>query len=264
MSGTAFKQVANHAQTTLASSINNSVTSIAVASGEGARLPVTGNGWYAWIWDSATYPDPFLDSNREVVLVTARSTDTLTVTRAQKGTSAVSHGASSAIALMDDAANISDLQDAVNGLQNNIAIIQDQKSSGTAGQTLTSGAWRTCDLNTEVSDPGSIVSISTNQFSLGAGTYLINWRVPARSVNRFRTRCYNITDSAVAGPYSPFANCQIGGLVTESAGTAIITIAGTKAFEIQCYSDQTGDGGGGYSGPGIVEVYNQVIIQKLY
>ena len=43
-----------------------------------------------------------------------------------------------------------------------IAIIEDQKSAGTAGGTFTSGAWRTRDLNTEVSDPDGIVSTQSS------------------------------------------------------------------------------------------------------
>jgi len=39
-------------------------------------------------WDSTNYPQPADDPNVEIVLVTARSGDTLTVTRAQEGTSA--------------------------------------------------------------------------------------------------------------------------------------------------------------------------------
>ena len=49
------------------------------------------------------------------------------------------------------------------------AIIADQKSSTTQGGGFTSGAWRTRDLNTEIADADGIVSISSNQFTLGAG-----------------------------------------------------------------------------------------------
>ena len=72
----------NNANTTLASSITNSATSLTVASGAGALFP------------NPTSPDFFyctLDDNAgniEIVQVTARSTDTFTIVRAQDGTTA--------------------------------------------------------------------------------------------------------------------------------------------------------------------------------
>ena len=75
------------------------------------------------------------------------------------------------------------------------AIIGDQKSAGTEGGTFTSGAWQTRDLNTEISDPDGIISISSNQFTLAAGTYLVNASAPAHKVNGHQIRLYNTTDS---------------------------------------------------------------------
>ena len=77
-----------------------------------------------------------------------------------------------------------------------IAIIADQKSSGTHGGTFTSGAWRTRDLNTEISDPDGIVSISSNQFTLAAGTYLIEYSAPGHDTDSHQTSLYDITGSA--------------------------------------------------------------------
>ena len=42
-------------------------------------------------WNDSDYGDPTDDPSREIILVTARSSDTLTVTRGQEGTSAVNH-----------------------------------------------------------------------------------------------------------------------------------------------------------------------------
>lgn len=65
-------------------------TTIALTTGHGSRLPATTGGYtypMTW-WDSANYAHPADDPNAEIVLVTARSTDTLTVQRAYEGTSA--------------------------------------------------------------------------------------------------------------------------------------------------------------------------------
>ncbi len=54
------------------------------------------------------------------------------------------------------------------GLFSSYAIIADHKAQNTAGGTFTSGAWRTRDLNTEITDPDGIVSIASDQFTLAA------------------------------------------------------------------------------------------------
>lgn len=62
-------------------------TSLTVAAGHGARFPQpsTDGVFPATIWPSDASPDP---SNAEIVLVTARSGDVLTITRTQEGSSA--------------------------------------------------------------------------------------------------------------------------------------------------------------------------------
>lgn len=62
-------------------------TSIALTAGHGARFPSSGPFFLVW-WNYTDYPWPGDDPNVEIVLCTSRSTDTLTVTRAQDGTSA--------------------------------------------------------------------------------------------------------------------------------------------------------------------------------
>jgi len=72
----------NNAISTLASGITNSATSITVASGDGSKFPsLTGSEYFR-----ATLIDA--SNNLEIVKVTARSSDVLTVTRAQESTTA--------------------------------------------------------------------------------------------------------------------------------------------------------------------------------
>lgn len=75
-------KVTNNGFSTLASAINNSVTTIALATGEGARFPTlsTDDYFYGTLIDTS--------NNLEIVKVTARSNDSLTVVRAQDNTSA--------------------------------------------------------------------------------------------------------------------------------------------------------------------------------
>jgi hypothetical protein len=75
-------KLANNAFATLAAGINSSVTSITVTSGQGARFPTlsAGDYFYATLIDTS--------NNLEIVKCTARSTDVLTVVRAQESTTA--------------------------------------------------------------------------------------------------------------------------------------------------------------------------------
>jgi ribosomal protein L18 len=73
---------ANNAFGTLNAGISSSDTSITLSSGQGARFPVLASGEYFYI----TLIDT--SNNLEVVKCTARSTDVLTVTRAQDNTTA--------------------------------------------------------------------------------------------------------------------------------------------------------------------------------
>lgn len=82
--------VKNFGKVTVSTGYDASATSIALTSGHGAELPApsTDGAFNVTWWNSTDYPDPADDPNVEIVRVTARSTDTLTVTRAQEGTAA--------------------------------------------------------------------------------------------------------------------------------------------------------------------------------
>ena len=75
-------KLSNNAFATLAAGINSSATSITVTSGQGARFPTlsAGDYFYATLIDTS--------NNLEIVKCTARSTDVLTVVRAQESTTA--------------------------------------------------------------------------------------------------------------------------------------------------------------------------------
>lgn len=81
----------NFAKSHLASGITSGATSLSVATGDGAKFPA--QPFNATIWNSSDYFDPSDDPNREIVRVTAVSTDTFTISRAQEGTAAVAHNA---------------------------------------------------------------------------------------------------------------------------------------------------------------------------
>src|ERR1039457_1913976 len=79
----------NFAKSALASGITAGAGSLTLVTGGGARF--AGVPWNGVIYDSTSYSDPADDPAVEVVRCTLISTDTLTVTRAQEGTSAANH-----------------------------------------------------------------------------------------------------------------------------------------------------------------------------
>lgn len=90
----------NNAKTTLAAGISSSATTITVASGTGALFPspVAGESAFKVTLVSASVP-----TSNEICLCTARSGDTLTVVRAQEGTTAKAFVLNDTVANFDTA-----------------------------------------------------------------------------------------------------------------------------------------------------------------
>lgn len=88
----------NNATATIAATINNSTTTIVLAAGLGSIFPIPSgsNYFYGTLFDSA--------GNYEIVKVTARSTDTLTVVRGQDNTIPLAFNAGSGFAMRPIAA----------------------------------------------------------------------------------------------------------------------------------------------------------------
>ena len=163
----------------------------------------------------------------------------------------------------DGAIAHADLATSTQPIFTSYAIICDQKDSGVDGGTFTSAAWQTRDLNTEIADPDGIVSISSNQFTLQAGTYLVKATVPAYKATTHVAKLYNATDSS---------DIQMGTAQTahitylgdaSSKISARFTLTGAKALEIQHICSHTvasiGFGSGHSYG---VNVYTLVEIYK--
>ena len=83
-------------QTTLASGISNSATTMTVATGAGAALlgGVTLSAGNIDTFSIAIDPDT---QNEEIVFITANSSDTFTIVRGQSGSSAISHSGGAAV-----------------------------------------------------------------------------------------------------------------------------------------------------------------------
>ncbi len=144
------------------------------------------------------------------------------------------------------------------------ALIEDSKANGTVGGTFTAGAFRTRTLNSKPVDEIGI-TLSSNQFTLPAGTYRIHARAPGFGVSNHVTRLRNITDSTdeLIGSAGRASS-------TSGEGDSVIlgqfTIGASKAFEIQhrCSLTVATFGFGTSTAlSGVSEIYTQVALLKV-
>ena len=114
-----------------------------------------------------------------------------------------------------------------------IAIISDQKDASTDGGDFNSGDWRTRDLNTEISDPDGIVSISSNQFTLSSGTYFLDAQAPAYRVDAHQLAIYDATAGAYLN-YGPISQSRSTDQTVTTAFVSFIhTITANNLYEIR-------------------------------
>lgn len=128
------------------------------------------------------------------------------------------------------------------GLFDALVVLRDEKSTGTGGGSITSDTWTTRDLNTEAADTASICTLSSNQFSLPAGTYWLTGFAPFYRADTVKLRIRDITNTAtllIGGP----------GLSNDSDNSAIscpiagmFTLSGTTTLELQCKVDNAQGG----------------------
>ena len=82
----ALDSAKNFSKVTVSTGYDAAALSVVLTTGHGTKLPAAPFN-VVW-WNSTTYSDPSDDPNVEICRVTLISTDTLTITRAQEGTSA--------------------------------------------------------------------------------------------------------------------------------------------------------------------------------
>ena len=145
------------------------------------------------------------------------------------------------------------------------AVICDEKFHNVGGGTFTAGAWRTRDLDTKITDPDNIVSIANNQFTLGAGSYLIEAESMAHDVKRHIQRMYNVTDSSIVG-YGQPNYADPGGNGSGAARiVARVTITQNTAFEIHHRCEETkANNGMGISNDITSGIRNKYTIVKIF
>jgi len=134
----------------------------------------------------------------------------------------------------DGAIANADLADSTKPIFSSYAIITNELSAGTQGGASTANSWETYALNTELADPDSIVSISSNKFTLAAGSYLIKWHCKMLNGERSSSRLYDVTNTAVR----QYSMTQYGWYTsTLTPGFARVTPSGSTEYRLEYYCD---------------------------
>ena len=124
--------------------------------------------------------------------------------------------------------------------------VQDQKASGTNGGTFTSGADRTRDLNTMVSDSSGVASLASNQLTLPAGRWRYSILATAHACDMHQAFLYNATTSTTI---QRGTTCRAGATVGASVPSSVagvVTLTTPTVLEVRhrCQTTRATDGFG--------------------
>jgi hypothetical protein len=225
-------KLSNNAFGTLAAGINSSATSITLTTGQGARFPTLGAGDYFY----ATLVDT--SNNLEIVKCTARSTDVLTVVRAQESTTARAYNTGDRIEIRLTA------QTFIDSTTVTPASVSDQANTSTGYFDVPTG--------TTAQRPGS-PSTGMMRFNSTNGVYeFYNGSSWLNLVLPYNVEYLVIAGGGSGGVYSSGSGYSSGNQGSNSS-FGVITATGGGAGT--AYSDTTtrrdgGSGGGGGSSGG--------------
>lgn len=147
-----------------------------------------------------------------------------------------------------------------------VIILQEQQTSGTNGGTFTSGTKQTRVLNTKPTDTGSDCSLSSNLFTLSAGTYEIEASAPGYFCGSHKTFLQNTTagTTILTGTSEYSSNANTDGVVTRSLIVGRFAVAAGQALAIQhqCQATKATNGFGQACSFG-TEIYTTVQLRRV-
>ncbi len=228
MSITALDATKNFIKVTLSTGYDSAATSVVLVAGEGASLPNPASGQYNMVWwNFSDYNDPSDDPNVEVVRGTALSVDTLTITRAQEGTSAANHNTAGKTYKMILTPTSKMITDINTNLQDAQTQINNIKASFPFGGTGADGA-----------------------LSISSGTTTIDLGFAAVVVKNYTSISITGTANVV------FTNPNTNGtnVLFKSQGNVIITSSATAAISLDGMgaAGSTTDGASGHAARGLI------------
>ncbi len=142
--------------------------------------------------------------------------------------------------------------------------VQDRKDANTSGGTPSTGT-NVRDLNTIVTNEIS-ASLSTDQITLLAGTYMCRALAPAYRCSRHRAYLYNTSDSSieVLGTNNFCTNSAGNNQQNFSMVNGRFTISSTKTFELRHFIQSPDSQGFGFeTNNGQKEIYSNIMIRKI-
>ncbi|MFW6242542.1 MAG: hypothetical protein ACOC2W_00115 [bacterium] len=151
---------------------------------------------------------------------------------------------------------------------NNLLHVEDRKPAGTSGGTFTSGAWRTRDLNTVVTNTIAGASLASNQVTLPAGEYWVEGSAPASYVDQHKVIIKNITDilTILEGTSERiYTTNSFNHITTHSKISGFFVTNNIKSIELQhrCLTTRDPNGFGRETGLGSYELYSVLKIWKV-
>ena len=123
------------------------------------------------------------------------------------------------------------------GLYSGYALMEEAIEHGATAHTKTAGNWYKKQLSRISFDPQNIiVSLSSDQFTLAAGTYVIKWVHLLERCDEGITRLYDVTNST-SKKVSLVGFAQDNGnyAMVISRGIARVTISGNTTYEYQYF-----------------------------
>ena len=234
----------NNASTILASGITNSATSLTVQTGNGAKFP------------NPTSPDYFMCTLQgvsgtpiEIIKVTARSTDTFTIVRAQEGTTASAFNANDIVELRVTAGEMTQINQLGQGnastMKNRIingAMVIDQRNAGASVTPTTDGQYTLDRWGASISQTSKF-SVQQNAGSVTPPIGFTNY-LGATSLSAY---------SVLTNDYFLFQQ-KIEGYNVSDLGWGTAN-AKTVTLSFQVYSSLTGTFGGSLSNSAINRSY---------
>lgn len=220
----------NNAFSTLASGINDSVTSLALDPGDGAKFPSPTGAEYFY----ATLIDT--SNNLEIVKCTTRATDALTIVREQEGTTARAYSAGDRVEMRLTAAGLTastdlskDWATKVDGVVSDSEYSSKAYSVGGTGVTDTAGKGAAKEWAAETSGTVDGTSYSAKEYAQGTqastGGSAKDWAQDTNQVNGGSTNDRSAKNWAQG---ASMTGATLGGSAKDWAQTTGSTVDGTN------------------------------------
>jgi hypothetical protein len=150
------------------------------------------------------------------------------------------------------------------GGSSKVVFLKDVKPAGTNAGTCGGSVWNKRELNT-LEGETTLVTLSSNQFTLYPGKYLIDANVPAYFVAAHKARLVNsATLQEVSVGSASHSHPSAGSMTTSNIRTVLsVNVPTTYHIQHRCGVERATVGLGIANGLGTDEVYTTVMIQKI-